>query len=93
MEIILQPDAAAATLLAARVIAREIRRKPNLVLGLATGRTMEAVYAHLARLHREEALSFAACRTFNLDEYIGLSPDHPASYRQYMNRHLFQGQH
>jgi glucosamine-6-phosphate deaminase len=89
MEIILQPDAAAATFLAARVIAREIRRKPNLVLGLATGRTMEAVYAHLARLHREEALSFAACRTFNLDEYIGLSPDHPASYRQYMNRHLF----
>jgi len=89
MEIIFQPDAAAATFLAARVIAREIRRKPNLVLGLATGRTMEAVYAHLARLHREEGLSFAACRTFNLDEYIGLSPDHPASYRQYMNRHLF----
>ncbi len=89
MEVILQPDAAAAALLVARVIASEIRRKPNLVLGLATGRTMEAVYAHLARLHREEGVSFAACRTFNLDEYIGLPPEHPASYRQYMNRHLF----
>ncbi len=89
MEVILQPDAAAAALLVARVIAREIRRRPKLVLGLATGRTMEAVYAHLACLHREEGLSFAACRTFNLDEYIGLPPEHPASYRQYMNQHLF----
>ena len=89
MEIILQPDAAAASLLVARVIAREIRRKPDLVLGLATGRTMEAVYAHLVRFHREERLSFSACRTFNLDEYIGLPPDHSASYRRYMNEHLF----
>ena len=89
MEVILQPDAAAATLLVARVVAREIRRNPNLVLGLATGRTMEAVYAHLVRMHREDGLSFAGCRTFNLDEYIGLPRDHPASYRHYMNEHLF----
>jgi len=89
MEIILQPDAAAATLLVAKVIAHEVRLKPNLVLGLATGRTMEAVYAQLAKFHRAEGLSFRACRTFNLDEYIGLTPDHPGSYRRYMYDHFF----
>ena len=89
MEIIIQPDVDAAALLVARVIAHEVRRKPDLVLGLATGRTMEAVYAQLARMHRNEGLSFASCRTFNLDEYIGIPSDHPGSYRHYMNEHLF----
>ena len=89
MEIIIQPDVDAAALLVARGSAREIRRKPDLVLGLATGRTMEAVYAKLARMHRNEGLSFASCRTFNLDEYIGIPADHPGSYRHYMNEHLF----
>lgn len=89
MEIIIQPDGDAAALMVARVIAREIRRKPDLVLGLATGRTMESVYGHLARMHQEKALSFASCRTFNLDEYIGIPADHAGSYRHYMNLHLF----
>ena len=89
MEIIIQPDVDAAALLVARVIAGEIRRKPDLVLGLATGRTMEAVYGHLARMHREDGLSFSSCRTFNLDEYIGIPADHPGSYRRYMNENLF----
>ncbi len=89
MEIIIQPDSDAAALMVARVIAREIRIKPDLVLGLATGRTMESVYRHLARMHHEKGLSFASCRTFNLDEYIGIPADHPCSYRHYMNHHLF----
>jgi len=89
MEIIIQSDSDAAALMVARVIAREIRHKPDLVLGLATGRTMESVYGHLARMHREEGLSFASCRTFNLDEYIGIPAEHPCSYRHYMNENLF----
>jgi glucosamine-6-phosphate deaminase len=89
MEIIIQPDSDAAAFMVARIIDREIRHKPDLVLGLATGRTMEAVYGHLARLHREKGLSFARCRTFNLDEYIGLPADHPCSYRHYMDHYLF----
>jgi glucosamine-6-phosphate deaminase len=59
------------------------------VLGLATGRTMEAVYNILVAMHREEALDFSACTTFNLDEYIGLAPEDEHSYRYYMNHHLF----
>jgi glucosamine-6-phosphate deaminase len=50
---------------------------------------MEPVYARLVAMHREENLDFSACRTFNLDEYVGLSPSDPHSYRHYMNRHLF----
>lgn len=89
MEVILMPDADRAETLVARLIARALRARPNLVLGLATGRTMERVYERLARMHREEGLDFSQCRTFNLDEYVGLPPDHPGSYRYYMNRHLF----
>ena len=90
MEVIVLSDPPQAALLAARIIAKELRARPDLVLGLATGRTMELVYAHLVRLHREQALDFGRCRTFNLDEYIGLPPDHPGSYRTYMETHLFR---
>ena len=90
MEVIIQPTPEAAALLVARVIARELRLHPGLVLGLATGRTMELVYDQFARRHREENLDFSLCRTFNLDEYVGLSPADPNSYRYYMNQHLFR---
>jgi glucosamine-6-phosphate deaminase len=90
VEVIIQPTADAAAGLVAGVIARELRANPHLVLGLATGRTMEAVYARLARLAREERLDFSLCSTFNLDEYVGLPPGDRHSYRHYMNHHLFQ---
>jgi len=90
MEVVILPNAAAATDLVARVIARDLRRTPRLTMGLATGRTMEAVYARLVQLHREEGLDFSGCRTFNLDEYVGLAPTHRNSYRHFMNELLFQ---
>ena len=89
MEVIIQPTANEAAHLAARVIAHEVRSRPNSVLGLATGRTMEAIYARLAEMHRNEGLSFARCHTFNLDEFIGLPPDHPGSYRKVMTDRFF----
>ncbi len=89
MQVILLETKDKAVELTARVIAAQLRRKPNSVLGLATGRTMEALYARLARMHREEGLDFSLTVTFNLDEYVGLSPDHENSYRYYMNHHLF----
>jgi len=90
MEVIIQPDHDCAALLVARVIAKEIRAKPDLVLGLATGKTMEAVYRLLVRMHAAEGLDFSRCRTFNLDEYVGLAPGDSHSYRFYMNDHLFR---
>ena len=59
------------------------------VLGLATGSTPVSLYAELVRLHREERLSFANVITFNLDEYRGLSADHPQSFHHFMRVHLF----
>ncbi len=90
MEVIILPDADRAATLGAWLIARQIRAQPDSVLGLATGRTMERVYAQLTRMHREDGLDFSRCRTFNLDEYIGLPPEDERSYRHYMNHHLFQ---
>lgn len=83
---------------AAQAIAREIadlivlRSKSGkpAVLGLATGSTPLPLYAELIRLHREEKLSFRSVLTFNLDEYEGLGPAHPQSYRFFMQEHLFR---
>lgn len=74
---------------AANIIKKEIRRNPKLVLGLATGSTPKGTYEELIRSHKREGLDFAKVTTFNLDEYIGLSEDHPGSYRYYMNEMLF----
>ena len=75
---------------AAKIIADAIRNKPNLVLGLATGSTPEGCYRELIRMHREEGLDFSKVVTFNLDEYIGLTPTHPQSYRYFMDEKLFR---
>jgi len=88
--VIIRPDADSATRLVARVIEKELAANLHLVLGLATGRTMERVYEHLVRMHRKEDLDFSLCSTFNLDEYVGLAPEDPHSYRHYMNEHLFR---
>ncbi|PWU19276.1 MAG: glucosamine-6-phosphate deaminase [Verrucomicrobia bacterium] len=90
MEVIIQPNAEAASSLTARIVARELKANPHLVLGLATGTTMERVYLKLVRMHREEHLDFSLCRTFNLDEYVGLFPSDPNSYRHYMDEHFFR---
>ena len=89
MEVIVRPDTASAAEFTARLIADAINEKPDFVLGLATGGTMEPVYADLARMNREGKVDFSLVRTFNLDEYIGLPPEDPQSYRYYMNYHLF----
>ena len=89
MEVIIQEDNAKASLLAADRISRLVREKPDAVLGLATGGTPVQVYRELIRRHREEGLDFSRITTFNLDEYLGLSPEHPDSYAQFMHENLF----
>ena len=74
---------------AAGIIASVIRAKPDCVLGLATGSSPIGTYDELARMHREEGLSFARCTSVNLDEYKGLPGTHPQSYRFFMEEHLF----
>lgn len=83
---------------AAQAVAKEVadlirlRSKSGLktVLGLATGATPLPLYAELIRLHRETGLSFRDVVTFNLDEYAGLPPTDPHSYRYFMEENLFR---
>jgi glucosamine-6-phosphate deaminase len=86
MEIIIQPNVEIATALAARLLGKIIREKPEVVLGLATGSTMEVLYRSL----EANKLDWSGVTTFNLDEYVGLAPDHPQSYHHFMQKHLFQ---
>lgn len=78
-----------AALAAAGLFAATILSKPDAVLGLATGSTPIDTYKQLIRLHREGLIDFSRARSFNLDEYVGLAPDHPCSYRRFMNETLF----
>jgi glucosamine-6-phosphate deaminase len=84
------PDARTAARVVAARLAAALREKPTLVLGLATGRTPVALYRELVRLSVEQHLDWSAATTFNLDEFVGLPPDHPGSYRQFMQHHLFE---
>ena len=72
----------------AGIIARQVRQKPDSVLGLATGGTMLPLYDRLRAAHAD-GLSFAGVTSFNLDEYVGLPPSDPRSYHAYMRTHLF----
>lgn len=90
MEVLIRPDAEEASLVGARILASAIRAKPTCVLGLATGRTPLRLYAELIRMHREEKLDFSRVTTFNLDEYVGLSPVHSQSYHHYMRENFFR---
>ena len=89
MEVVIRKSRDDAARLAARLIARELRANPDLILGLATGRTMEIVYGLLVDMHRDEGLDFSMATTFNLDEYVGIPREHPGSYRRYMEELLF----
>ena len=59
MEVIIRPTADQAAELVARLVAARLRSKPDLVLGLATSRTMERVYDRLVVTQRKEGLDFA----------------------------------
>ncbi len=66
-----------------------IQAAPAAVLGLATGSTMEPVYAQLLKNLQQAPVDLSRLTTFNLDEYMGLSALHPQSYNYYMYQHLF----
>jgi len=76
-------------MIAAAIFESEIRKKPDIVLGLATGSSPISLYKELAKLHQEDELDFSKVRTVNLDEYVGLNGEHPQSYRRFMNENLF----
>jgi glucosamine-6-phosphate deaminase len=78
-----------ATSAASRLIARKLREQPASVLALPTGQTWLGVYDELARLCALGRLDFSHVRTFNIDEFVGVSPRDAGSFRAFMERQLF----
>lgn len=88
MNIIKVKDYDELSVVAANFLIEKVKESPELVLGLATGGTPEGMYKYLIKDHREKHTTYSRITTFNLDEYIGLPPYHPNSYRYYMNSRL-----
>jgi len=83
------PDARAVGDAVAARVASALRETPRLVLGLPTGRTPIPMYQALVALAARGQADFSRATTFNLDEFLGLTPDHASSFRAFMNRHFF----
>lgn len=83
-EVVIVADAVAAGEIAAQAIEKIIRRNPNAVLGLATGSTPLTTWKALAA----KRLDLSKVTGFALDEYIGLPPNHPESYRSVIDREV-----
>ncbi|NLW23326.1 MAG: glucosamine-6-phosphate deaminase [Tissierellia bacterium] len=89
MKLIVEKDYQGLSKRAADIIREEMNRKPDLVLGLATGSTPVGMYKELIRFHKEEGLDFSKVTTFNLDEYVGIDKGNPNSYHYYMKDVFF----
>ncbi len=89
MKVLILPDTAAAADRVAGLIAAFLAQEQSPVLGLATGETMRPVYARIVALHRAGRMDFAQATSFNLDEYVGVAADHPASFAAFMRQALF----
>lgn len=74
---------------AALILASQLIRRPESVLGMATGSTPIPAYQELIRLYRQGLVDFSRAVSFNLDEYVGLPEEHPCSYHRFMQEQLF----
>lgn len=74
---------------AAKIIHHAWKRKNNLVLGLATGRTPLGVYKKIIELYQKGEIDFSRVIAFTLDEYLGLEEDHPQSFAYYMKKNFY----
>ena len=75
---------------AAQEYANVIKENPKAVLGLATGGSPIGMYKELIKMYENKELDFSNVTTVNLDEYVGLNPEHEQSYRHFMNENLFK---
>ncbi len=90
MNIHIFEDTSSLNLAASTHITDLIHQKPDAVLGLATGVSPLGIYQVLIHDHQQHQTSYKHVSTYNLDEYIGLAPNHPQSYRFFMQEHFFK---
>lgn len=89
MKVLVEKDYDSMSRRAAEIFIEEIRKKPDIILGLATGSTPIGTYKELINEYNKGNLDFSKVKSFNLDEYIGLDGSHPNSYRYFMDDNLF----
>lgn len=90
MEVVIVADANAGGELIAEAMARLLRRKPDALIGVATGSTPLPVYKALAAKVRSGAVDASRARIAQLDEYVGLPAGHPRSYRSVLGREVLE---
>lgn len=90
MELIIVKDYEEASDLAFKYMVEVVKNKPNANLGLATGSTPIGLYKRMVEDHKKNGTSYRDIKTFNLDEYFGLDPQHEQSYFHFMYEHLFK---
>ena len=74
-----------------KVMKEVVANKPEAVLGLATGSSPIGLYENMIKDHKENGTSYAKCKSFNLDEYVGIDRNHSQSYWTFMHENLFHG--
>ena len=89
MRVVTYATASRAAAAAASLVLGHLSRNPRLVLGLPTGNTPIPMYRALVRAYQQGRADFSKATTFNLDEFVGLGPDDPGSYRTFMNSVFF----
>ena len=89
MEVIVKKNYEEMSKVAATLFAAEIMENPKTILGMATGSTPVGLYKELVKMYEAGDLDFSQVTTFNLDEYIGLAPEHDQSYHYFMHDHFF----
>jgi glucosamine-6-phosphate deaminase len=75
---------------AIKSLKEELRRKPNLVLGIPTGSTMLPIYKKIDEAYKKKELDFSKVRVFDIDEYLGLSPKQKQSFKFFLDKNLFK---
>ena len=89
MQVVILKDTDAVAEYGAQLFIKQLAKKTDAVLGLATGSTPVALYQKLIAANKRGEVSFKDSCSFNLDEYLGLAGDHPQSYRYFMQQQLF----
>lgn len=89
MKVIVVKDYQAMSDLGAEIIANTIKANPSCTLGLATGSSPIGTYQNLVKGYENKEISFKDVKTYNLDEYCGISRNHPQSYYYFMHDNLF----
>lgn len=89
VKIIIEKNYQAMSKAAAKIFIEAIKNKPDIVLGLATGSTPLGLYTEMINAYKTNELDFSKVTSFILDEYVGLSPENPSSYRHFIKEKLF----